>query len=376
MKLIDRYVLRFFWSSYAICLVTLVMIFVVGDLVSSLNQFSQPGVVWWRDIPRYYLGQLPIIFDRFAAFVTLAGAMFAVARLEKNNELLPMKAGGVSIFRALFPVLASTVLLGAATFANGEWVIPGLADIVRESLRLERHGDVSPGILRDDDGNTLYAKSFEPASQALRWVTFREHDPEGRVRREIYADRASWVKLSSEKGYWLAEDGFARDATRAAADGEAPSHVTQARIGHGAPRDFARPAPGEGWPLATTVRPIDIESLGDRISLLSFRDLADQYRRQRYLARLRVQLHGRIAAPLTHLILCMIGIPLVLRASGSRSVFLGLLVLVVVCAIYFVTTFIFQNLGSDGIIAPFTAAWAPTIAFAMLGAGLFDRMRT
>ena len=31
MRTLDRYVLRFFWSSYGICLVTLVMLFVVGE---------------------------------------------------------------------------------------------------------------------------------------------------------------------------------------------------------------------------------------------------------------------------------------------------------------------------------------------------------
>jgi LPS export ABC transporter permease LptG len=373
-RVLDRYVLRFFWSSYAICLVTLVMLFVIGDLVSSLNQFSRPGVVWWRDIPRYYEGQLPLIFDRFGAFMTLAGAMFAVARLERNNELLPMKAGGVSIFRALAPVLVSAGLLGGATFLNSEVVIPSLADLIRESLRLERHGDVSPGILRDDRGNTLYARSYEPATQTLRWVTFREHDERGATLREVHADRAKWIPTSGRGGFWLVEDGFLRDAA-SPAPGGAP-HVAERTIGRGVPRDLAAPAADEGSPLASTIRPIDIESLGERVSLLSLSDLADQYRRQRYLPSLRVQLHGRFTAPLTHVILCLIGIPLVLRASGQRSMFLGLLVVIVVCAAFFVATFIFQNLGRDGVLSAFYAAWVPTVVFALLGIALFDTVKT
>jgi lipopolysaccharide export LptBFGC system permease protein LptF len=372
LRVLDRYVLRFFWSSYAICLVTLTSMFIFVDLFANLGRFTQENAVWWRDIPRYYAGQVPILFERFGAFMTLAAAMFAVARLERNNELLPMKAGGISIFRALAPVLASAALLGLASAANVELVIPRMADMIRQSTKFEKHLRASPGILRDAAGSTLYAQSYDPARETLHGVWFLSYDEAGRPVRELHGDRAVWIATSWRKGFWLLEDGYLREEPAAAAAGTALE-----RIGRGVPRDLAAPAlPDEGWPLTTTIRPIDVESLSERISLLSFRDLADQYRRQRYLVRLRVQLHARIAAPLMHVILCLFGLGIMLRASGPRSVFLGLLVLIVISAGFFVTTFIFQDLGADGFISPFSAAWAPTIAFALFGIFLFDRVRT
>jgi lipopolysaccharide export LptBFGC system permease protein LptF len=261
-------------------------------------------------------------------------------------------------------VLVSALVLGGVSALNTEAVIPGLADVIRDSMRFEKKSEVSPGILRDEHGNTLYARGYDPATATLRWVSFREHDEAGRAVREFHAERARWLRDAS--AWWL-EDGVVRDYSRPLEpDSRGEPRVAQELIG----RD------GGGRAIVTSIRPIDIESLGERVSLLSFRELADQYRRQRYLLRLHVQLLSRLAAPWMHVILCMIGIPLMLRASGQRSVFLGLLVLLVVCASYFVTTFIFQDLGSDGIIPPLAAAWAPTVAFAGLGILLLDRVRT
>jgi lipopolysaccharide export system permease protein len=376
LTILDGYVLGYFWSSYALCLLTLTLLFVIADAFANAKQFVNENTVWWRDIPLYYAGQLPILFDRFASFITLGGAMFAVARLERNNELMPMKAGGVSIFRALVPIFASAALLGGAQFLNGEVVVPAMADTIRAGARFQSDEAEGPGILRDARGNTLGAASFDRSRAQLRWVSFREHDIEGRVARAIFAERATWVPAGRAppgsndaargKGAWLLEDGTI-------VEGDAGE---QRRIGTGAPRDRAHPTAEEGLLLETSIRPIDIESLGERVSLLSFRDLRDQYRRQSYLPRLRVQLHARIATPLAHLVLCLLGLPFVLKGGGGRSVFLGMLALVVICAGFFVASFILQDLGSSGSISPFWAAWAPTVLFAVAGIWSFGEVRT
>lgn len=369
IPVLDRYVLRFFWSSYALCFAVLTLLFVLADLFDKLPRLLASEDAWWRALPRYYAGQLPVIFDRFAPFITLAGAMFAVARLERNNEVLPMKAGGVSVFRAMAPVLLSAAALGGVGAANKELVIPPLADLVRASMSFQRTSEVHPGILRDAAGGTLYAERYDPAARRLEGVSYRSFDARGRETVALFAARATWVARTRTRGHWLLEDGVACDYASAAPpieNGGGVPRVSQRPIGTGA----------DGRRLDTSIRPIDIESLGERESLLSFKDLRDQYRRQQYLPQLRVQLHARIAAPLTHLILPLIGLPFVLRGGGRRGVFLGLLALIVICAGYFVTSFVFLDLGADGYLRPIVAAWAPTVAFGVLGIVMFDRVCT
>ncbi len=377
IRVLDRYVARFFVTSYLICFSTFVVLFLLIDTVDKLDRFLEAsGVVWWRALLRYWLGQIPLIVDRFAPFATLAGAMFAVARLERNNELLPMKAGGISTFRAVAPVLVGATLLGGVSVANNELAIPALADAIRESARFQKSGAIRPGVLRDARGGTLYAEVYDPAARRLYWVTFR--DAHGREVRAYHADTASWVPTRGRRGYWLLEGGVIRESAAPARPGApgAPPEVAQRPIGRGVPADRGAPSTEEGWPLETSIRPIDVESLADRVSLLSFSELRDQVRRQSYLDRLRVQLHARIAAPLAHPILCLLGLPFVLRAGGRRSMFLGLAALLAICASFFVVTFIFHELGNDGLLSPLAAVWTPVVGFALLGIALFDRVPT
>ena len=379
LPLLDRYVLRYFLSSYAICLVTLALLFVIGDAFGRIEAFIEASGPAWLAFLRYYGAMLPVVYERFGAFVTLAGAMFAIARLERNNEVLPIKAGGVSVFRAVLPVLIASAAIGGLSVLDTELVIPALAERIREAEQWQSRVEIHPGVLRDKAGNTLFAELYLPATRELRWVTFRVHDAEGREAWTAYADRARWIARGERNGYWLLEDGLVRNY--AGEEPGPPPIVPQREIGRGVPQDLDRPEPSEGLPLLgpirSSIRPIDIESLGERISLLTFGELKAQYRRQPYLHRLRVQLHARITMPLSHLILCLIGLPFVLRGEGGgRTIFLGLLALIATCAAFFVVTFIFHDIGSDGFLSPFVAAWAPIIAFALVGIALFDTVST
>ncbi|HVY61551.1 MAG TPA: LptF/LptG family permease [Planctomycetota bacterium] len=370
---IDRYVLRAFATSYAPLVLAFGLLFVIADAFTRLDKFTHSGGPLFRTILGYYGATLPVIFLRFGSFLTLAAGMFAVARLERNNEVMPIKAGGISIHRALLPIAGCAVVLAALSVADAELLIPRLAPAIRRASQFRKQKDVVPGIIRDAAGNTLFAATYRPSTQTLRWVTFRRHDdsPERRETLVSYADRARWIATGEGPGdgYWLLEDGLTRDlgaAREARSQGDAPS-IPQERFGSG----------GDGLRIATSIVPIDVESLREPYSLLSFEDLNAQYARQPYLPGLRVQLHERIASPLAHLILLLIGLPFVLREGGGRAtVFVGMLALIVICASFFVITFIFRALGVQGSLPPMIATWGPVVVFGLLGIGLMDRVRT
>ena len=96
-----------------------------------------------------------------------------------------------------------------------------------------------------------------------------------------------------------------------------------------------------------------------------------------YIARLQrlgddaskeiVDLHMKISFPLTNLIVIFFFIPLAtanVRSKGRGWVFmLGL----VVCFAYLIVVQISQSLGYNGIIPPVWAAWAPNLAFTLIG---------
>jgi lipopolysaccharide export system permease protein len=380
MTRIDRYIFRAFATSYVPLVLAFTLLFVIADAFTRIDKFLKAGGPLLPTLARYYGSTLPLVFLRFGGFVTLAAGMFAVARLHRNNELMPIKAGGISVHRALVPIFVCAALLGGIAAANAELLIPKIAPEIRQATRFNKKRNPTPGLLRDRAGNALYAARYRPAEGALEWVTFRVFDKEGNQAIVYFADGARWVGEpgppggeaarggpGERQGSWLLENGMIRDFR---AEREGPGG--QPRI----PQRLFGAGP-DGVKIETSIIPIDIESLSEPFSLLSFTDLRDQYLRQRYLPRLRVELHERITVPLSHLLLLLIGLPFVLREGGGRaSVFIGLLALLVIAAGYFVLTFVFQAFGSEGAIPPFAAAWAPVVAFTLLGIGLLDRVRT
>ncbi|MHC4389869.1 MAG: LptF/LptG family permease, partial [Planctomycetota bacterium] len=306
----------------------------------------------------YYKVQLPLIFLRFGAFVTLGGAMFAAARLQSNNELTPMKSAGVSVRRALAPIFVGTLLLGGAEVVLTEWVIPALAPAIRASGILSR-AKGRPGFLRDGRGGTLFVGDYDAAAERLRWLTYRERDDTGRLSRVVIADRAQFEAGQLEgSGAWRAVHGWIRTPGRGSAATETP-------------------IPKAGVLLPTAILPIDVESLSESMSLLTFAQLKRQsYERQSYLSSLRVQLYQRFSTPLSHLLLVLLGLPFVLRADGKKSLFLGVLALIVICSLYFLFGFFFTALGEGGSIPAWLAAAGPPILFGATAAWLWRGVPT
>jgi len=379
---LDRYVLRTFAASFVPVAAAFLVIFVVADGFTRLDKFLKSGEPLLTTIARYYAAMLPALYVRFGPFVTLAAGMFAVARLQRNNELMPMLAGGIPVGRALAPVFFCGALLGLVEAADVELLLPRIAPSVRAAMNFQKQSDVKPGIVRDRDGNTLFAAIYRPASRTLSWVTFRERSPDGRERSIVWADRGAYLGAEGRLGIWRLEDGIVREPLPAAPSGTASQGGAAggASLPLGAPR-FEQRAFGSGddaITVRTSIQPIDLESLGEATSLLSFEELREQHRRQRYLVKLRVQLHARITGPLAHLILLLLGLPFVLRPDGGRaaSIFFGALALIGIAAAYFVATFVSHSLGADGVIDPLVAAWAPVTIFGLAGIKAFGDVRT
>ncbi len=369
LGILDAYVLRHFLGSYAICVGTGLGLFIIGDIFDRISLYKDEPI---GAIVDYYAARLPVVYYHLGPFMTLAGAMFAVARLERANELLAMKAAGISVFRAILPVLVGAAALAVIGALDQELLIPRLAERLRSSSVIDRDDPwFEPGIFRDKYGNVLWAARYYPGRQALAVVTFRLQE-DGVGRETIHAARARWIPEGRRRGYWLLEEGVRRE--RPAAGEDVP--YRERRFGRGLPADPADPKETEGLPLRTSIYPVDIEIVASDVSYLSYRDLDAQRRRHDYLPRLGVLLHARVADPAAHVVLCFIGLPFVLgadRSRGGRGIFAGLLALVVLCAGFFVLAFMLRDLGEKGVLGPALAVWLPVGIFG--AGGLLNLLR-
>src|SRR6202035_561320 len=81
-------------------------------------------------IGKYYAARSTTIFDRLSEMIVLLAAMFTIAWVQRNNELLPQLSAGVSTRRIVRPVLLSACAMMALATLNQELVIPRLSNLL------------------------------------------------------------------------------------------------------------------------------------------------------------------------------------------------------------------------------------------------------
>src|SRR2546427_3744904 len=131
LTLIDRHLIRSYLKAYLVCLVSMMGLVVVVDLFTNLDKFTQHSkgfVPVMQHIGLVYANKLPQIFNHLCEAIGLLAAMFTVAWVQRNNELLPLLSAGVSTRRVVRPVLLSACLMLGLSTVNQEIVIPRIAD--------------------------------------------------------------------------------------------------------------------------------------------------------------------------------------------------------------------------------------------------------
>ncbi|HSH95758.1 MAG TPA: LptF/LptG family permease, partial [Roseimicrobium sp.] len=86
------------------------------------------------------------------------------------------------------------------------------------------------------------------------------------------------------------------------------------------------------------------------------------------------QLHGRLAAPWTCLVVVLIAVPF--GTGGSRrNALVGVASSLVICFTFFVLSRFSLAFGTSGHLPSWLAAWLPNLVFATLGSVLITRSR-
>lgn len=123
MKLLDKYILKKFLSTFVFVVVMLVLIIVVIDYTEK-NEKLVRAKVPGDQIFDYYLAFIPWIANLIAPITVFITAVLVTATMAAKTEIVAILAGGVSFRRMLFPYLIGATMIAAVTFYANGWLIP------------------------------------------------------------------------------------------------------------------------------------------------------------------------------------------------------------------------------------------------------------
>ena len=389
MRILDRERYWSFAKAYFICFVALVGLYVVIDSFSNLDEFeevadSTPHL--FRNMGRYYLVKMSLIYDQICGIITMMAAIFTVTWMQKNNELLAMLAAGISTRRVIRPVLVSALVISGLAVVNQELIMPRYAEELQKPP--DDDGVQLIKVYPRQDANDVLIEGGQ-ADRIRRSVTKFEAAIPVRVAGELIAISALEAQYIPEddldhpkRGGWLIWGSkFLSEPSSRSFDLLTKGVLTEVAdpSAYSPPRDKLAGKPGV--PVYFLKTDLTFSSLTRSRQWFHFAPTLELIRALSDPSNLgektdiEIFLHSRLIRPLLSFNLMLLSLPLVLGGAG-RNMFVNLGMSLGTSGLFYSVNFISQYLGGHDVYSPEMAAWAPLIFFGTVAVARWDTIRT
>ena len=191
MRILDKYLLREFAWPFLYSFDAFLLLFIVNDLLDNLGDFLRQGASLGT-ILRYYLIFLPEPIVLILPVALLLGVLFCLSMLGKHNELLAMRAGGVSLWRLALPFVVVSATASAVSFGVNELFVPqsrARADALERQIQGQRAQPVRANFFftNPEQRRDWYARQFDPVDNVLLDMAIYMREPDGRPKMDVFA---------------------------------------------------------------------------------------------------------------------------------------------------------------------------------------------
>jgi LPS export ABC transporter permease LptG/LPS export ABC transporter permease LptF len=366
-RILDEYVIREFLSTFVMVLcgfVMLMLVFTFFELVGDIIRNRIPLTT----VGAYLVNLTPNMLYSIAPLAVLIAVLVTFGVLNRNSEIIAMKATGISLYRLVIPIVTIAAILAISLFLFDEFYLPQ-ANRRQEALRSTIKGRPPQTFLHPEEkwifgeprpgepGRIFYYQFFDRDRNEFANMSIFEFDPSSfSISRRIFAGRVFWDEDAS---IWKFQNGWVRDFQGAnQLDFREFINTTFAEI-HEEPSYFSK------------------ESLQSQE--MNFGQLRGYIRDLRQSGfdtmRLRVALWHKLAYPLVAIVMAVLAIPFAL-SMGRRGSLSGIAVAVAVALAYWVIDGLFGAMGNVNYLPAGVAAWVPDILFGLTGGYLLLRTPT
>lgn len=365
MKLIDRFTSRELLVNVLFAIAVLSLVLVVGNIFRKLL----PLLVN-HDVPVEYLISFIAYVLPFSLIFTipwglLTAILLVFGRLSADNELIALRANGVSVPRVCLPLAGIAIVCTVICL----WLNVQAAPAAQEKLR-----------------STI----FDLATRDPMALFGSDQVIDEFPGRKIYVGKKEGNKLENITVFELDRSAMPMKVTYAKTgllEADLPNkrilmHLYNARYQQ---RDENNPADlrkvRDGINMAEGTLPISLEELYERQkkrpsrSALSIEQLLDQLKSEssRERSASRTEINKRFSFPFSCLAFAVIGVPLGVTAHRKETS-VGFAMGLIVAVSYFLFVIIGDTLRSNPQVHPELLVWFPNALFLFLGAILFRRL--
>jgi len=348
MKILDRYLARCFLSGWLSVNLVLAGLFSFLELARQLDDVGE-GRYRLADALLYIALTLPGRMLELAPPSALLGSIIALGLLAKNNELLALRAHGISIQRVGWTVARPAVLILLALLLGAQFLIPVLEQTAwtRRETALSETATLLPrgGFWTRDEGRFINLRIAR--DDGTQVVDIYKFDASGKLTTYINAREAR----IGEGKTWVLRDVRQKEFT-----------------GHGT---LIQEKPQLVLPKVLTREQAEVLALPPRTlsltELLGF--IANLEERGQNAGRYRLALWQKLSLPVMTAAMIMLSLPFVFGPARSASFGWRIMAGAILGLAFF---FLNQILGYTGLIIHISPAWTTFIpALALLAGSVF-----
>jgi lipopolysaccharide export system permease protein len=138
MTLLSRHIFGEFIRIFFMVLIGILAVYLCVDFLQRSDSFIKYQATV-SQIAAYSLYSLPAMATSSFPMAALIATLLSLGNLSRHNEIIAMRAGGVSIAAVIAPVLVGGIIVSACGFINNEFIMPVLySQHYIRTLRLRR----------------------------------------------------------------------------------------------------------------------------------------------------------------------------------------------------------------------------------------------
>jgi LPS export ABC transporter permease LptG/LPS export ABC transporter permease LptF len=366
-RILDEYVVREFLFMFFLVLsgfVVLMLVFTFFELISDILRNHIPLSI----VGQYLINLTPSMLYQIAPLAVLIAVLVTFGVLNRNSEIIAMKATGISIYRLVVPIIGIAAILAVSLFLFDEFYLPQ-ANRRQEALRNIIKGRPPQTFLHPEQrwifgqpnagepGRIFYYRFFDPVKEEFANLSVFEFDPSTfAITRRIFASRVYW---DPDHATWSFQNGWQRDIQ--GENSNAYREFTQTTFAE------IHEDPGYFTKEEKQSQEMNFGELRRYISALSQSGFDTM--------RLRFDLWHKLAYPLIAIVMAGLAVPFAL-SMGRRGSLTGIAVAIGVALAYFVADNLFRALGNVNYLPAPLAAWSSLVLFGLVGGYLLLRTPT
>lgn len=375
MKLLDKYILKRFLSTFVFVVLILLAIVTVIDLTEKMDKYARAELSA-LEILGYYKDFIPWIGSLITPITIFIATVYVCSRMAAHSEIIAMLSSGISFKRTLVPYFIGATLVAIISFVLNGWVIPN-SNKTRLAFELQYlqnkfYFNQRNIHLQVEPETYMYLQSYQNVTRTGYHFTLERFD-NNRLVEKLTANRIAWDSLKQK--WTLYEWKLKRvdsifEASARRRTGDTEGMVPATTVSRHIPEKS-----GKTLDTALIIRPQEFESDYRKYDGMTLDELDDYIRTLRARGSAGVEVYEvekytRYAHTFTIFILVFMGVIVSSRKSRGGTglqIALGFLL----SFIFIIFFMLFRTFAETGSLPPQISVWIPNIIFAIIALGMY-----